>query len=574
MGRRYNSGLWLLSEILSAALALPAAADDRTIDGTLNNLQIGNEDFGVAGTPLIRVAPHRYSDGGDTLARSTGPNPRIISNTIFDQPGGTSILDDHGLTAMVWQWGQFIDHDIDLTLTDSSDPANIPIIPPDLFDPGSTGTQSIAFDRSVFETGTGTGILNPRQQSNDITHWLDGSNVYGSNTSRAAFLRQGVDGLLKTSSGNLLPFNDGTLANAGGMGTNLFVAGDIRANEQVGLTTMHTLFMREHNYWADQILNEVPGLPAGAAPRDDFIFQAARKIVGAELQVITYEEFLPTLFGSLSVDPYTGYDDSVDPSIHNEFSTAAYRLGHSMIGNELKRFDADGTVAAEGHLPLANAFFNPAEVQDPGDIEKITLGLIFDLQHKVDAKIVDGLRNFLFGGPPPGLDLTTLNMQRGRDHGLPGFNDVRMAYGLLPINTFFDLTGDALLASDLESLYGPTLTDLDPWVGMLAEKLTAGSSLPETIHVIIKAQFEALRDGDRFWYEHDLQTNTDFLNLVTVLNLDLDQASLSDVIVRNTNITSLQANVFVVPAPLALRLGLTLFILVVMHRTLLARRIR
>ena len=576
--RGHPRRLWLpaaVSAILSAILAVPAAAENRSIDGTLNNLQTGSEDFGVAGTPLSRSGPHGYPDGGATLARATGPNPRVISNTIFDQPAGTNVLDPRGLSSMVWQWGQFLDHDIDLTLTDNADTANIPIVPPDLFDPGNTGTQQIAFGRSVFEPGTGTDALNPRMHSNDITHWIDGSNVYGSDSGRAGFLRTGLNGLLKTSPGNLMPFNDGTQANAGGQGTHLFVAGDVRANEQVALTAMHTLFVREHNHWADRILNEHPVLPANPTTRADFIYESARKIVGAEIQVITYEEFLPALFGPYPLDPYTGYDDSVNPTIHNEFSTAAYRLGHSMIGNELKRLNADRTVAAEGHLPLANAFFNPAEVQDPGDIEKILRGLIYDPQQKVDARIVDGLRNFLFG-PPPGLDLATLNIQRGRDNGLGSFNEIRVAYGLAPINDFMDLTGDVDVASALESLYGPTLDDLDPWVGMLAEQPMAGSSLPETIYAILRIQFAALRDGDRFWYENDLQNDLGLPDLVSFLNLDLVNTHLSDVIIRNTDIGAgqIRTNVFVVPTPPAFRAGLALFIAAAAYHTFVRRRKR
>ena len=110
----------------------------------------------------------------------------------------------------VWQWGQFVDHDIDLTDgVNPPEPADIPVPAGDpFFDPLDTGTQVIAFNRSVFDTSTGTGIDNPRQQINKITAWIDASNVYGSDVERAIALRTNDGtGRLNTSAGDLLPFN-------------------------------------------------------------------------------------------------------------------------------------------------------------------------------------------------------------------------------------------------------------------------------------------------------------------------------------------------------------------------------
>ena len=106
----------------------------------------------------------------------------------------------------------------------------------------------MSFNRSLYDPDTGTGLDNPRQQINEISAWIDASNVYGSDLERATALRT-LDGTgrLKTSAGNLLPFNTEGFANAGGSGPTLFLAGDVRANEQIGLTAMHVLFMREHN---------------------------------------------------------------------------------------------------------------------------------------------------------------------------------------------------------------------------------------------------------------------------------------------------------------------------------------
>ena len=130
-------------------------------------------------------------------------------------------------------WGQFVDHDITLTPFQHGEDAErfdieIPRFDP-FFDPNGTGTEKIKFTRSIFKENS-----SPRDQINVITAWLDGSQVYGSHEDTASNLRTYQDGKLRVSAGNLLPTEDGFL----------FVGGDERANENVALTSLHTIFMR------------------------------------------------------------------------------------------------------------------------------------------------------------------------------------------------------------------------------------------------------------------------------------------------------------------------------------------
>ncbi len=235
----------------------------------------------------------------------------------------------------------------------------------------NSGTQQIHFNRSLFDPATGT--TNARQQMNQITSYIDGSNIYGSDTTRMNALRTGANGMLKTSAGNMLPYNTMGLDNDNGpMGGNpadFFAAGDIRVNEQSGLTSMHTLFMREHNRVAQQFVDANLGLS------DDEIFHRARKIVGAELQSITYNQWLPSLLDGDRLSEYTGYDSSVNAGITNEFSTALFRLGHTALSGTLMRVDANGNVIADGNLPLRDAFFNPSRITDEGGIDPLLRGL-------------------------------------------------------------------------------------------------------------------------------------------------------------------------------------------------------
>ncbi|MBI1248442.1 peroxidase [bacterium] len=497
----------------------------RTIDGTGNNLI--DPSLGSTDETFVRYVDAEYTDGISEPAGEDRASAREVSNNVMTQD--ESVVNDRFLTDFVWTWGQFIDHDITLTNTDPTEslPIDVPTGDP-YFDPNGTGTETIDFSRSEYDPSTGTSVDNPREQVNSITTFLDGSNVYGSDEVRAAALRTFEGGHLKTSDGNLLPFNEEGLDNAGGTSSSLFLAGDVRANEQVGLTAMHTLFVREHNRLADEIAAANPDLS------DEQIYQQARAIVIAEIQSITYNEFLPALLGPDAISAYQGYDPTVDPSISNEFATAAYRFGHSMLSSEILRVNNDETTAAEGNLSLRDMFFNPQEIIDYG-IDSLLKGLASQDAQEIDPLMVDDVRNFLFGPPGSGgFDLASLNIQRGRDHGLADYNTTRVAYGLAPVTSFDQISSNPDIVAALQATYD-SVDNIDLWVGGLAEDHVNGSSVGELFQTIIADQFTRLRDGDRLWYENIF--SGDQLQAI-------EQTRLSDVILRNTDITSIQQDVF------------------------------
>lgn len=496
------------------------------IDGIGNNVE--NPEWGSAGIPLVRMTASDYADHVSELSRDKAASPREISNLVNAQEG--SIPNDRMMTDFVWQWGQFLDHDIDLTPeAEPVESAAIKVPRGDVFfDPRGTGTATIGLSRSVYDGVSGSSVILPRQQENEITAFVDGSNVYGSDSVRAAALRTFSGGKLRTSDGNLLPFNTDGLPNAGGTGSNLFLAGDVRANEQVGLVSMHTLFVREHNWWTDRLADEHPEW------NDEQLYQAARQRVVAELQVISYQEFLPTLLGDEAIPEYTGYRADVDPGIGNIFSTASYRFGHSMLSPQLLQLDEYGEPIDSGHLALRDAFFRPDYVIRQG-IDSTLRGLAAQLAQEVDTHIVDDVRNFLFGPPGSGgFDLASLNIQRGRDHGLPDYNSVRLAYGLEPVTSFSEITTSTDLQLALEMAYGH-VNQIDPWIGGLAEDHRPDSSMGELLTTVLVDQFVRLRDGDRFWYENVLDTES---------IAEVESTTLADIIRRNTAIQNIQDNVF------------------------------
>ena len=501
----------------------------RTIDGSGNNLD--DTEMGAAFIELLRLVNPDYGDGISSLAGEGRPSARAVSNAVNSQDA--SIPNTLGASDFLWQWGQFVDHDIDLTEgTDPPESANIEVPTGDpFFDPDGTGTQVIELNRSIYNETTGTGTDNPRQQLNEISAWIDGSNVYGSDEERANALRTNDGtGKLKTSEGNLLPFNIEGLPNAGGPAPTLFLAGDVRANEQVGLTAMHTLFVREHNRLAEQYASENPNWDG------EQIYQKAREIVGAQMQVITYNEYLPALLGRRALSRYGGYDREVNAHIANMFSSAAYRYGHSALSPTLLRLDSEGNEISEGNLSLSEAFFSPFRITDEGGIEPLLRGLANQECQRIDPYVVDDVRNFLFGEPGSGgFDLASLNIQRGRDHGLPGYNDVREALGLTRAQGFEDVSSDPEIQDRLSSIY-ESVDDIDLWVGGLSEDPLPNSHVGELFFTVIKDQFEALRDGDRLWYEKIL--SNDEIGRV-------ERTKLSDIIRRNTDIDKeIQDDVF------------------------------
>ncbi|MCH8014374.1 MAG: peroxidase family protein, partial [Candidatus Dadabacteria bacterium] len=492
----------------------------RTIDGSGNNLD--DTEMGASFIELLRIVDPDYGDGISTLAGEGRPSARAVSNAVSLQE--ESIPNTLGASDFLWQWGQFVDHDIDLTEgTDPPESANIEVpIGDPFFDPDGTGTEVIELNRSIYNESSGTGTDNPRQQLNEISAWIDASNVYGSDEERANALRTNDGtGKLKTSEGNLLPFNTEGLPNAGGPSDTLFLAGDVRANEQVALTAMHTLFVREHNRLAEEYASQHPNWDG------EQIYQKAREIVGAQMQVITYNEYLPALLGRRALSRYRGYDSEVNARIGNLFSAAAYRYGHSALSPTILRLDSDGNEIAEGNLSLSEAFFAPFRITDQGGVEPVLRGLSAQLCQRVDPLVVDDVRNFLFGEPGSGgFDLVSLNIQRGRDHGLPGYNDVREALGLTRAKDFEDVSSDSEIQDRLSSVY-ESVDDIDIWAGGLSEDTLLNSHVGELFYTVIVMQFEDLRDGDRFWYGRTL-SNDDIRKV--------ERTKLSDIIRRNTNI--------------------------------------
>lgn len=488
------------------------APENYAIDGQGNNKQ--NTELGSTGQNYERVLESDTTRGIGGSTEVNLSSAREISNTVSAQTESTE--NRKGLSDMFWLWGQFLDHDITLSGESHGDKANIAVPQGDpWFDPFNTGTAEMGFTRS--ETVVGADGQN--QQVNHITSFIDGSNIYGSDQETSDRLRDFSGGKLTVNESGMMPKND----------DGHYMSGDVRANENAGLTSMHTLWVREHNRVADELVQENPSLS------DEEIYQDARRIVTAEMQAVTYNEFLPLLLGDDTLSEYDGYDANVNPNISSSFATAAYRFGHSMISPTLLRLDESGEEIAEGNLELRDAFFQPESVTEAG-IDPILRGASSQTAQAVDNQVIDDLRNFLFGPPGAGgLDLVSLNIQRGRDHELPGYNDAREQMGLSRIESFDDPIWQDGVGAKLAQVYDSP-DDVDLWVAGLAENHVGDSMVGETSTQIMKEQFENLRDGDRLFYQNQFSGQE---------LADLNNLSLSDIIQRNTDVQNIQDNVMV-----------------------------
>lgn len=508
--------------------------DDREVrreDGKWNNL--ASDGMGGAPSHLGRYSRADYGDGVSAMTGAGRPGAREVSNLLHAE-GAEPKINSFGTSDFLWVWGQFLDHDLSLTPAGRRDdpeaeqaPIPVPVGDP-WFDPMGEGGRSIPFVRVPQAEGTGLTPVNVRELENEITAWIDASHVYGSDEARMTALRVGPGSpLLRMDAEGLLPINEDGLAmdaEAGVDPEELFLAGDVRANEQLGLAAMHILFVREHNRIAQAAFDADPTGDAEAA------FYYARRMVGAIMQKITYEDFLPALIGEDALPDYQGYRSWIDASVSHEFSTAAFRFGHSSVNPTLVRLDADGSEAEGGPVSLrASYFVAPYAFGERGDIDPLLRGFAATPHRRIDLEITDDLRNFLFGPPGAGgFDLAALNVQRGRDHGVPSYNDVRELMGLPRALSFEDVTSDPDVAAALATAYA-SVHDVDLWVGGLAEDPLAeeGSQVGELFRAILVRQFAALRDGDRFWYEADLRHDE---------LAEIRATTLADVIKRNTGI--------------------------------------
>ncbi|KAI3367910.1 hypothetical protein L3Q82_026737, partial [Scortum barcoo] len=508
----------------------------RSISGNCNNRQ--NPLWGAANTPLVRWLPAEYEDGErEPKGWNRGwlhngfqlPPPREVSEKILRS---TSKIKDDVYSHLLVEWGQYIDHDITFTPQSTCNAAfctgmeceNVhPFFPIEVTGDITPGApRCLPFCRSTpacfinFDSDIGQALQ--RQQMNAITSFIDASSVYGSTPKLESFLRDlsGCNGKLavndqfKDPKGRpYLPFV-ATLPSAcrqdlQGDKVECFSAGDSRVNEALPLITLHILWLREHN----RIAEALKFINGHWSP--ETIYQETRKIVGALHQIITMRDYVPKIIGLESfehyIGTYGGYDPATNPSASNVFATAAFRFGHATISPILRRLNESFQEHEHfPHLRLHNTFFSPWRIVKEGGIEPILRGIIGTAAPAVSANMLmaeEVTERLVVLNVPKHMDLASLNLQRGRDHALPGYNDWRAFCGLKPIKTlgdFKEVVADSSIAEKILEIY-KNPDNIDVWLGGLVENQLPGSRTGPLFACLIGKQMKALRDGDRFWWE-------------------------------------------------------------------------
>ena len=365
------------------------------------------------------------------------PSARLVSHRLVRVNTGDSETSD--LSGHMMQWGQFLSHDLDHTpemmpshLHDccQDDPVNNSVCAPITIaedDPlyGPINKTCMNFVRSTLAENK---CVNWTEQINIVTSFIDASMIYGSTLEQSKSLRQFKDGKLNETPDELLE-----PASGGECTIDLdqcFRSGDRRTNEHPGLTLYHTLWMREHN----RVAGALGALSPGAG--DEEIFQEARSIVIAEIQRITYNEYLPLILSKeviREIDEDNVYDPSLDATIANSFSTAAFRFGHSQVPKSL-RFSSIGCPRKSlDKTELRRSFFNPSIIHNSTRCDEHLSGLSEGSVRDPGTEFSSSVCGQLFphrdseaaGLHELGLDLVSLNVQRGRDHGVPGYNTFR-----------------------------------------------------------------------------------------------------------------------------------------------------
>eukprot|EP00111_Clytia_hemisphaerica_P023396 TCONS_00068913-protein len=472
----------------------------RSVDGGCNNLK--HPTFGAAHTPLRRILKAEYARDGNHDTPRGFPNtdpvlppPNLVTQQCFLTETTSSRSSTPSPSTLFMTFGQFLDHDFALSHhADCKQRCNdfkawqSPCFPI-LFN--NRDSQCSMNGRS-FAVCSKRAYLDDRQQSNDISAFIDASNVYSNDPARFQKIRDNKDGKLKMMSNGLLPIDRNFGQHRCKIKGGCSLAGEQRVDENMALSSMHTLWAREHNRLAAGLKKINPGW------NNERLFQEARKIVGAVMQHIVYTEYVPLL---VKLTPYKGYNSHVDPSIINAFSHAAFRYGHSLVPNHFEQLDKGYNKKYEPIL-LQEAFRNRHLINIRG-IEPTMFGLLKNKTRNVDDRFAFSLVRKLFipVGHSGHLDLTALNVQRGRDHGLPGYNAYRKLCQLPTLKSWADVhrTLIAGVGAKLQRVYKHP-NDIDLFIGGISERNGRGYQVGPLFQCIFKQQFEALRDGDRFFY--------------------------------------------------------------------------
>jgi hypothetical protein len=494
----------------------------RTADGSWNNLADPKEGAArtrfLSNVELSAICP-------ETIPKLLIPNPREVSRRLLTRPDG-----DDGrphmepvlfLNLLAASWIQFMTHDW-VSHGEAAPNAfiTVPLLPGD---PAVTRYQQNALKISTTQvdpTRNAGSTPDPAATSfiNEVTHWWDGSQIYGSDQDTQDRLRSGRFGKMKLSIRGRLPIDWSTRVEDTGF----------RRNWWVGLTMLHTLFVREHNAICDMLY------AANPAWDDNRLFNVARLINAALMAKIHSVEWTPAILPNKTLE--TGLNSNwyglltylrpkgKDRKTLAEVNIRNPELG-GIVGNPINRYDCAYGLTEEfvevyrlhSLLPetlqlrrrgqdTVNGVPLP-ETRQHGSIRLTSRYAMSDLfysfgnQHP-GALVLNNFPRFMQELSVPGnpfLDMGTVDIVRARERGVPRYNEFRRQLGLKEIRSFDDLTDCTHLRKELKSVYAD-VEQLDLLIGTLAEgHRPTGFGFGETVFQIFIVSASRRLQADRFF---------------------------------------------------------------------------
>lgn len=483
----------------------------RTIDGTCNDLN--NTAAGSRFYRFGRNVPLQFSYSDET--RLLQPNPRILARKLLQRK---NFLEVPWLNLLAVAWVQFMVHDwFDHGAPITENRMRVPLQQDDPLHSKMKGFMKIL--RTKPDTCK-TNYNEPPTYQNDVTHWWDGSQLYGSDKKTHARVRAFVDGKLKVDDDGLLPIDPKT---------NIDITG-FSKNWWVGLSILHNLFTREHNSICDMLLKNHPTWT------DDLLFQTARLINTAQIvQIHTlewtaailntdfiheslfaqwYGKLTPRISRILKNMNITVQNESfpshqgnppdyrgVPFSLTEEF-VSVYRM-HSLLPDTIaiRRMNSGRFTGKAYDLPKFS-FDNARTVFDENQLEDIlyTFGV-----EKSGQLVLHNYPSTLMGLKIPRhqkggrfVDLATIDILRDRERGVPRYNQFRRLLNLTAPDTFEKLTNDTVIAAELREAYNGNIEDVDLLIGSLAEARPEGFGFGDTPFHLFLCMANRRLKTDRF----------------------------------------------------------------------------
>lgn len=535
----------------------------RSFDGSCNNFYV--PWWGKRETPYARILKPEYDDRiNEPRTMSVVdyeylPNPRTVAMKIHSAKRTFPET-----TQLMTFFGQNVFHDLIFTARSSykygeekncrcgsrdKDCHNIPIPYDDYY---NRDQRCLPLTRSSAAIENFDCKFSYREQLNLVTHWLDLSNIYGSSVKVAKKLRKYKHGLMKTSVNPVngspdLPRNgkkscDGMFT----MEEKCYKTGDNRAEDNIYLTMFNRIFLNEHNRIAKELYYLNPSWD------DEYLFQEARKINIAEYQHIIYYEFLPMILGGAAMNKwgliptppgyyFNHYNKDTNPQVKNAFAVAAARFGHTLVNKFHYVYNSNYDLVdnyTTDYLLFTHTYYGDYSLR----------GAYLGNSYYFTPAVNEYMNNYLFEGMSKNykrLSLSALNIQRGREHGLPGYNKYRKWCGLNYAYSFDELTNiPSSVRNELKYLY-KSVDDIDAFTGMMSEYAVEDGVVGPTAACILGDGFHDWKYGDRFWYE----TNDKMTGFAPHQLREVKKTSLARILCDNSDVEFIQYNPFLEANP-------------------------